>query len=334
MELAAISPESLNSINRRTINRRTINRRIRGVLLGLVCGDAWLAPYEGGVLERALWRVIGRTKGKLRFTDDTQMNLDILDEFRSAGELDQDSLARRFARSYRWSRGYGPEAGRVLKGVRAGKDWRELNRKRFPDGSFGNGAAMRAPAIAVLYFCEPELLHRKVREVSEITHCHPLGLDGAMLVAHTVAGVLNGNTILDSVRVSKEHLETRDFRDLCDRLLDAMNGDPLTIPEIRKRFGNSVLSTKSVPAALYLAHICAERPFDELLEHCRRLGGDADTIGAISGAAWGGVNSGEAIRNRFPFGVENVGMVEQAAASMVQVHRKRLWELSPERMDP
>ena len=90
-------------ISGEAVEAERLRARIRGVILGLACADAWLAPYEGGVLERILWRVIGRSKGKLRYTDDTQMNLDILNECREAGELDQDRLARRFANSYKCS---------------------------------------------------------------------------------------------------------------------------------------------------------------------------------------------------------------------------------------
>lgn len=112
--------------------------RIRGSLLGGICADAMLAVFEGGILERGLWKLIGKTfQGRHRYTDDTAMNLDIMDEYLENGEIDQDRLARRFAGSYRWSRGYGPDAGRILKGIRRGVGWRDLNRKKFSDGSFG-----------------------------------------------------------------------------------------------------------------------------------------------------------------------------------------------------
>ena len=49
----------------------------QGCLLGLSLGDALGAPYEGGVLERLLWRLIGKTsQGEMRWTDDTQMTID------------------------------------------------------------------------------------------------------------------------------------------------------------------------------------------------------------------------------------------------------------------
>ncbi len=44
-----------------------IEDKFKGCLLGLALGDALCAPFEGGVIERFLWSLIGKTKaGELR----------------------------------------------------------------------------------------------------------------------------------------------------------------------------------------------------------------------------------------------------------------------------
>ena len=81
--------------------------QFQGCLLGLALGDALGAKSEGGAAERMAWRMLGRTRtGRLRWTDDTQMTLDLAESLLAHGTLDPDDLARRFAQSYRWSRGY------------------------------------------------------------------------------------------------------------------------------------------------------------------------------------------------------------------------------------
>ena len=51
---------------------------VQGCLLGLALGDALCAPYEGGTVERLVWKFLGKAKsGKHRWTDDTQMSLDL-----------------------------------------------------------------------------------------------------------------------------------------------------------------------------------------------------------------------------------------------------------------
>ena len=76
----------------------------RGCLLGLATGDALGAPHEGGPVERAAWRVSGRCREGARFSDDTQMTLDLTASFLAHGAVDQDDLARQFAASDRWDR--------------------------------------------------------------------------------------------------------------------------------------------------------------------------------------------------------------------------------------
>ena len=123
--------------------------KFRGCMIGLALGDALCAPFEGGLLESSLWRLIGKTKNKeIRFTDDTQMSNDIAKSIISYKKINQDAMALNFAQSYRWSRGYGPSAAKLLKNINKGQDWRKLNVKYFKNGSFGNDAAMRIAPIA------------------------------------------------------------------------------------------------------------------------------------------------------------------------------------------
>ena len=129
-----------------------MENKFKGCFLGLAAGDALCARNEGGFAERLLWRLIGKTNvGELRFTDDTQMSLDIANSFIKHGTIIQDKLAEEFTNSYRWSRGYGPGAGKILKRIKKGMPWHKANVSVYKDGSFGNGAAMRAPVLALCY---------------------------------------------------------------------------------------------------------------------------------------------------------------------------------------
>ena len=89
------------------------DHRIIGSIIALALGDAFGAPYEGGLIERLVWAIVGRSKGKRRWTDDTQMTINIIESLVSCGRIDQNDLAFRFAQSCRWSRGYGPSAAKM-----------------------------------------------------------------------------------------------------------------------------------------------------------------------------------------------------------------------------
>ncbi len=172
--------------------------RFEGALLGLAVGDAFCAPYEGGPLERLAWALIGRTKDhKRRWTDDTQMALDLVTSLLACGRLDQDDVARRFAASYRWSRGYGPAAAKMLKRIRRGMPWQTANRSVYSAGSYGNGAAMRSPVIGLLLYRDPRSIDAVASQAAEVTHAHPLAIDGAKLIAYATALAVSCSSVTD-----------------------------------------------------------------------------------------------------------------------------------------
>jgi len=90
------------------------------------------------------------------------------------------------------SRGYGPGTTRVLKRVARGMHWRVASRVVHGDGSFGNGAALRA-AVVGLFFCDhPDDLKVAAHLSASVTHAHPLGMEGAALIASATAAALAG----------------------------------------------------------------------------------------------------------------------------------------------
>ncbi len=264
--------------------------RVRGSLLGGICADAMLAGFEGGILERGLWKLIGKTsQGRHRYTDDTAMNLDIMDEYLENGEIDQDRLARRFAGSYRWSRGYGPDAGRILKGIRRGVGWRDLNRKKFSDGSFGNGAAMRITPVAMISHFQNYPLEDLVVQVSEITHCHPVAIDSANLVSRIIIGILNGHSLPEPIHCACMSVETDELKSAAEVLAKHLD-DPFPVSRFKEKFGVGVASFQSVPCAIAVAYSHSDARYSDLISACARIGGDADTIGSIAASIWGCLN--------------------------------------------
>lgn len=260
-----------------------------GCLFGLALGDALGAPYEGGLLERFVWRLIGKTKqGEVRWTDDTQMALDIADSLLETDGLDQDALALRFAAGYRWSRGYGPGTGRLLKRIGRGQDWRHANRSVYPDGSYGNGAAMRAPVVGLYYWNRQEDLVTAARESAEITHAHPLGMEGAILLAVATSLLLHGEESFSILRNAGRYCESYEFSTrlaMAEAWLRA--GAQPEAGEVVRNLGNGIAAAKSCVTAVYAALRFRELPFIQLMDFVVRIGGDTDTIGAMAGSLWG-----------------------------------------------
>lgn len=292
--------------------------RYAGCFLGLALGDALGAPHEGGLVERGLWKLLGKTRnGKIRWTDDTQMALDLAQSLLEADGLQQNLLALRFAASYRWSRGYGPGAAKLLKRIRGGQDWRQVNRAVFPDGSHGNGAAMRAPVIGLYYANRLDELDAAARKSAEITHAHPLAIEGALLVATAtraaLAGVV-GADLLDSAAAACGHAEFR------SRLLAARSWLSDTNPpeprEVAGTLGNGMCATESCVTAVYIGARHLDLSFEELLQFAIGCKGDVDTISAMAGAIWGAANGADALPKSPLLNLEQADLIRRVALAL------------------
>ncbi len=290
------APPLCRSTGIRCMNETRLDA-FEGCLLGLALGDAMGAPYEGGPVERLLWRIIGRTRqGEMRWTDDTQMALDIAESLIAAktlvgGTLDADDLAARFAGSYRWSRGYGPAAAKLLRRIGRGQDWRVANRSVYPEGSFGNGGAMRVPVIGVYFAENVESPVAAARLSASVTHAHPLAIEGAVLVAAATGLAAQGRPAIEIFREAATHCRLQPFS---QRIEIAANWLAATAevppPEVRRQLGNGIAASESCVTAIYIAARFLHSSFAELLQFTVGCGGDVDTLAAMAGGVWGAKN--------------------------------------------
>ncbi|MBI3270383.1 MAG: ADP-ribosylglycohydrolase family protein [Planctomycetes bacterium] len=268
----------------------TLEERFVGSLLGLALGDALGAKHEGGILGGILWVLVGGTRGeKLWWTDDTQMAVGLAESLVECGGLDPDRLARRWADGYETWRGYGHGARKLLARVRQGEDWRSANRSVFPDGSLGNGAAMRAAPLGLFYYADPETLARAAEVAASITHAHPLGVEGGVLIARATALALaedfEPGAFLAALLAGCRREEFRKRLELARVWL----GESPDLRAVSRGLGTAVTAHESAVTAVYA--FCRHRTdFMELVKFVVALGGDTDTIGAMAGGIFGARN--------------------------------------------
>lgn len=294
-----------------------------GCFFGLAFGDAICAPHEGGFAERLLWRMIGTTKaGEMRFTDDTQMSLDIARSFIREGGIKQDKLAQEFSSSYRWSRGYGPSAGRILKRIGNGMPWQKANVSIYKDGSFGNGAAMRAPVLAMCYQPSSFEFEQSVVQSSEITHSNPLAIEGALLIAYSTAYALSdmANDELSNRLIEIAKIDS--FKGMLKHCKHHLcRNSELSVREVRTTFGNMITAEKSCITAIFLAMTFRDKSFTNLLSFVKKLGGDTDTIAAMSGAIWGAFNGAEKLELEMLPRIEEQNEIQSIAAQLHKIYQ-------------
>lgn len=291
-----------------------------GCFKGLTIGDAYGAGYEGGIIERSLWRLFGHTKhGEKRFTDDTQMSMDVAVSLLENNALNQDHLAQEFAKHYTWSRGYGPATASLLKGIKQGKNWQDINCEKYKEGSMGNGAAMRSPIIALWCHSSPGSTKEFVRKASEITHAHPLAIEGAEIIANTTQFALHGMPNTEILKSIASNCESEIFKNKLNKCMEFLGKQDIPIQNIKRSLGNGILATESCMTAVYFGLKYRGLKFEAMLDEIFSLGGDADTIGAMAGAIWGASNGNETI-DYLGESVEGIDLIEKLAKQLWNNH--------------
>ena len=295
----------------------TFKDRALGCLLGVAVGDALGAPFEGGLLERLLWKLLGRSgDGRQRWTDDTQMTLNVMESLHSCGELDQDHLAQVFARDYRWRRGYGPSAAKLLNGIRKGRHWSTLNTARFPQGSYGNGAAMRVAPLAVYYHDDEDALLSAVECSALITHAHHHAIHGAQLIAMLMQRLVTQTIEEPILKTALILVGDEDYGELLEQAIEL--GSTASPQTVATTLGNGIAAIESCVTTVYVAQRFQGQDLEELLTFVRQMGGDVDTIGAMSAALWGAQHGLSAIPTKLLEQVEASEYIQQRAQDFLK----------------
>ena len=244
------------------------------------------------------------------YTDDTQMAIGLAEALLDTpGMVDLDRLAARFAENLDTSRGYGGTARKILKAVKAGVPWREaVAANPLPGGgSFKNGAAMRVAPVALAFYSDLKLVAAAAEQQAEVTgHMHPMALFGARLQALAVlrgiergaAGApFDGESFISGLLPgAPDEFEKR--------LVWIMKHTVANPDEAAERIGTSSHAWTSVPMALWGFLSCQEDP-EEAIIGVVNLGGDADTIGAMTGAIAGAYHGADAFPERWVETLEN-----------------------------
>ncbi|MGI6366309.1 MAG: ADP-ribosylglycohydrolase family protein [Bacillota bacterium] len=239
--------------------------------MALMCVGAMLGDIAGSQYE---WHNIKHKPQELitsnsSFTDDTVLTYAIaLGTMAGLERVDRKTLltdgsaqkivSAEIARSVKaLARSY-PDAGY------GGSFLRWLHSDTFdPYGSWGNGSAMRAsfPGWVAYSLAEAELLGRLS---AEVTHNHPLGIKGAVVVAGGIFLLRQGRSKAELAAYVQQYYHIP------------------SLDEIRPGYAFDVSCEGSVPQAI--AAFLEGTSFEDVLRLAISIGGDSDTIAAIAGS--------------------------------------------------
>lgn len=229
-------------------------------MYGAILGDIIGSPFEFDRGDKTKnFKLFSR---RSHFTDDSVMTLAVCEALLKVG---QDATVKEIEDAVitsmqSWGRRY-PHEG-------YGGYFRCWLTARHPEpyNSFGNGSAMRVSAAGWLYD-SLEKTRVVAKATANITHNHPEGIKGAEATASAIFMARNGS----SKEEIKKYIENEFHYDL-NRTLD----------EIRPSFHMDETCQKTVPEAI-IAFLEA-RDFEDAIRNAVSLGGDTDTLGAITGS--------------------------------------------------
>lgn len=180
--------------------------KFRGCLIGQSLGDASGFPVEGyptgdchKYVNEILKTAWAGKKGRYPFpfgqyTDDSQLARELLRSYVACQKFDPADYARRIADIFYGNRivGRGRATEEAAMRLSQGVSWEESGT---PSPSAGNGSAMRAGPIGLMFFDDPDQLIRAACDQGRITHKDKRCLAGATAIAGAVALSLEAKQI-------------------------------------------------------------------------------------------------------------------------------------------
>jgi poly(ADP-ribose) glycohydrolase ARH3 len=298
-----------------------IHSKFQGAMLGSALGDA-IGELAFRFTERDQLLAEVEVSEKLIYTDDTAMAIALAESLVEEGDVDEQQLGDTFYQHYLkepW-RGYGAGPPQIFDMVEEEDiSYVEAARRLYDGkGSMGNGAAMRITPLG-LYYYNSDQLYEKAKASAQITHTHPIGIDGAAVQAKAIAITVGLNYQRPfSPRTFAESLaafgRTTEFKDKLAFIPELIASD-ISADEAAARLGRGVAAHESMPFALY-SFLRYPHTFVETILCAILTGGDRDTMGAMAGAVCGGYLGIEAIPVEWRRKLENNQHIETLAREL------------------
>lgn len=228
----------------------------KATLLGAIAGDIIGSIYEFNQTKDYNFCLLDE---RMEITDDSIMTIAVADWLLHDSSRSLQGLARMMryhGRNHLYPMGgYGTYF----------KQW--LLRKELPAyNSWGNGSAMRVSACGFVFETMGETLEAAKRS-AEVTHNHPEGIKGAQATAAAIFLARKGK--------SKE--EIREYI-TCNFGYDLS----LTCDDLRPTYRFEDSCQETVPQSIIA--FLDSKDYEDAIRLTVSLGGDADTMGAITGA--------------------------------------------------
>src|SRR5215207_1441599 len=298
--------------------------QFEGCLIGQCVGDALGFVVEGhppevcrGYVEDALdkGQPGDRRRGRYAFgqySDDSQLARELMQSYVARGNFDPEDYARRIATIFLEDRivGRGRATEEAAVRLNRGVPWQEAGT---PPPSAGNGSAMRAGPVGLLFFDDLKRLAQAAHDQGVITHRDARCSAGAVAIAGAVALALR-NEPVDSSEFTSQLAELvqeiePSFASGVRQLPGWVSLSPVEAVKPISSFGLepdysdewhgiSLFVVSSVLWSLY-SFLRSPKDYQETIRTAIAVGGDVDTTAAMAGAVSGAHLGLEAMPSNF-----------------------------------
>lgn len=285
--------------------------QFQGCLLGLALGDVLGAAVEAfppAVAGEYAIRLSETTVPATgpggwaigQVTDDTQLSRVLLESILEQGRFDPAIFAARLLRFVQSGRlvGGGPATFGTVRQLALGVPWQESG---MPSPYAGNGAAMRAAPLGLVYRHDPRRLSMVAMDQARVTHHDSRAIAGAVTIAWAVAIASRQDPVVpaDFLREIAANVDPVDpgFSAVLLRLIDWVRLPPPSAVEAMALHGlepeagagwqgisSFVVSSVCWSLFSFLRH---PEQWWEAVRVAIAVGGDTDTIASMTGAIIG-----------------------------------------------
>ena len=124
-----------------------------------------------------------------------------------------------------------------------------------------------------------------------VTHAHPLGIEGAVLISLAAQAFLERRPPEQLLDIVETECSAPEFSQRMKLLRYWIQSEELPSPQaVAKNLGNGITAPTSCLTALYIALRHRKTSFDAMMQFIIACRGDVDTIGAMAGSLWGIAN--------------------------------------------
>jgi len=298
-----------------------IHPKFLGAMVGSALGDAagYLA-YKYQQRDDLLTKI--DSVERLTFTADTVMAVAMAETLIENDGINTKKLGDHFLKHFEskpWQR-QGAEPPEIYRIVEAeGVDYIFAARRLFEgEGSYGNGAAMRITPLGLFYY-QDEDLYEKVKVSAEVTHTHPVGIDGAAVFAKALAKTVTLNPLRPFspqafIEMLVDFSRTDEIKEKL-AMIPALLEREVDPAEAVKKLGNSVIVQESMPMALF-CFLRYPHTYLETVLCAITHGGERDTMGIMAGALSGAYLGIDAISEEWRNKLEDVRHLESLAREL------------------